>query len=55
MITRPGLIEGWLYTRIGFINPLIGIPELTLQMLTFSYLLYRWEKQPKSTVEKKEI
>lgn len=52
VITGPGSIEGWLYTRIGFINPLIGLPEIILQMLTFSYFLYRWEKQSEKPVEK---
>ncbi len=41
VITGPGSIEGFLYTNLGFGNPLIGLPEITLQMLAFSYLFVR--------------
>lgn len=44
VITGPGSIEGFIYTKLGFGNPLIGLPEITLQMLTFSYLFVKWEK-----------
>lgn len=36
VITGPGSIEGLLYTRFTF-NPLIGYPEIALQMLVFSW------------------
>lgn len=45
VITGPGSIEGFIYTKFGFGNPLIGVPEVTLQMLIFSYVFYRWEKK----------
>jgi len=43
VITGPGSIEGFIYTKFGFGNPLIGLPEITLQMLAFSYVFSRWE------------
>ncbi|MGI6701172.1 MAG: hypothetical protein ACOX3U_01720 [Christensenellales bacterium] len=42
VITGPGSIEGFLYTRFSF-NPLIGYPEIGLQMFTFSLLFCRWQ------------
>ncbi|MDD5492319.1 MAG: hypothetical protein PHV60_06540, partial [bacterium] len=42
VITGPGSIEGFLYTRFAY-NPLIGLPEITLQMLVFSWLF--WKRQ----------
>lgn len=44
VVTGPGSIEGFIYTKFGF-DPLIGLPEVTLQMLAFSYLFYRWERK----------
>lgn len=35
VITGPGSIEGFLYTKFSY-NPLVGVPEITLQMLAFS-------------------
>lgn len=40
VITGPGSIEGFLYTKFNY-NPLIGVPEITLQMLVFSWLFCR--------------
>ncbi len=45
VITGPGSIEGFIYTRFGFGNPLIGLPEVTLQMLAFSYIFCKWESK----------
>lgn len=45
VITGPGSIEGWLYTRFGFGNLLVGWPEITVQMFLFAWLLSRWERQ----------
>ena len=45
VITGPGSIEGFIYTKFGFGNPLIGLPEVTLQMLAFSWIFTRWEKK----------
>lgn len=42
VITGPGSIEGFLYTNFEF-NPLIGYPEISLQMLVFSWLFSRWQ------------
>lgn len=44
VITGPGSIEGFLYTRFSF-NPLIGYPEIGLQMLAFSWLFCRWQSK----------
>lgn len=46
VITGPGSIEGFLYTRFSF-NPLIGYPEVALQMLAFSWLFCRWQNKRK--------
>jgi len=48
VITGPGSIEGFLYTRFTF-NPVIGYPEIALQMFVFSWWFCRW--QGKMTVE----
>jgi len=45
VITGPGSIEGIVYTKIGLANPLIGYPEVILQMLVFSFFLIKWEKR----------
>ena len=42
VITGPGSIEGFLYTRFSF-NLFIGYPEIALQMLAFSWLFCRWQ------------
>ena len=44
VITGPGSIEGFLYTKFNF-NPLIGLPEITLQMLAFSWLFCKWQSK----------
>ena len=41
----PGTLEGWIYSTIGFGDPRIGLPEITTQMLTFSWLLWLWERR----------
>jgi hypothetical protein len=38
-----GSIEGLIYTKTSLASHLIGIPEVTLQMLTFSWLFVTWE------------
>ncbi len=47
VITGPGSIEGMLYTNLGFGNPLIGLPEVTFQMLAFSYFFvkFSWRRK----------
>ncbi|MCK9547172.1 MAG: hypothetical protein RBS49_00975 [Sphaerochaeta sp.] len=42
VITGPGSIEGLLYTRFPF-DPVIGYPEIALQMFVFSYWFCRWQ------------
>ena len=45
-ILGPGSIEGFLYTKFSY-NPLVGVPEITLQMLAFSWLFCR--NKPKAS------
>ena len=54
VITGPGSIEGFLYTRFSF-NPLIGYPEIGLQMLTFSWLFCRWQGKAQQLSQNKRI
>lgn len=44
VITGPGSIEGFLYTLFPF-NPLVGYPEIGLQILTFSWLFCNWQSR----------
>jgi hypothetical protein len=39
-----GSIEGILYTKTSLKDHLIGFPEVTIQMLTFSWLFVKWER-----------
>lgn len=41
----PGSIEGWLYTKSALSEHLIGIPEVTVQMLAFSIAFLAWERK----------
>lgn len=41
----PSSIEGVLYTKLPLWYHLIGLPEITLQTLAFSYLLVWWDKR----------
>lgn len=41
----PGSIEGFIYTRTALSEHLIGIPEVTVQMLAFSLLFFVWERK----------
>ena len=52
VITGPGSIEGFLYTRFSF-NPFIGYPEIALQMLAFSWLFCRWQGQKTAKINTK--
>jgi len=49
----PGSIEGFIYTKIPFIEHLISLPEVTLQTFLFSILFIYWDK--KVIKRKKEI
>lgn len=51
VITGPGSIEGFLYTNLGFGNPLIGLPEITLQVGVFSIVFVRWFIKRRDNVE----
>jgi hypothetical protein len=41
----PGSIEGFIYTKIPLSEHLIGMPEVTIQMLSFSWLFYKYERK----------
>jgi len=41
----PGSIEGLIYTTASLKEHLLGIPEVTLQMLAFAFLFVAWEKR----------
>lgn len=41
----PGSIEGLIYTEIPLTEHLVGIPEVTIQMLAFSWLFFKWERK----------
>lgn len=41
----PSSIEGILYTKLPLWYHLIGLPEITLQTLAFSYILVWWDKR----------
>lgn len=41
----PSSIEGMLYTKLPLWYHLIGLPEITLQTLAFSYILVWWDKR----------
>lgn len=41
----PGSIEGLIYTKTTLSEHLIGIPEVTIQMLAFSWLFFIWERK----------
>lgn len=41
----PSSIEGALYSKLPLWYHLIGLPEISLQTLTFSYILVYWEKR----------
>jgi hypothetical protein len=40
-----GSIEGMIYTNATLAEHLIGIPEVTIQMLLFSVLFFLWERK----------
>ena len=54
VITGPGSIEGFLYTRFSF-NPFIGYPEIALQMLAFSWLFCHWQGKKTAKINTKQI
>ena len=54
VITGPGSIEGFLYTRFSF-NPFIGYPEIALQILAFSWLFCQWQEKRSETVNTEKI
>jgi hypothetical protein len=41
----PGSIEGLIYTKTPLIEHLVGVPEVTIQMLAFSWIFFIWERQ----------
>ena len=40
-----GSIEGIIYTKVSLRDHLIGFPEVTFQMLIFSWLFVTWERK----------
>jgi len=50
VVAAPGTLEGLVYTKFGFGNPLVGLPEVTVQMLAFTWLLYTWERRQNEKV-----
>ena len=40
-----GSIEGMIYTKATLAEHLVGTPEVTIQMLVFSWLFVKWEKR----------
>lgn len=50
VIAGPGSIEGFIYTNLSTGNPLIGLPEITLQMLVFAWLFVKWEKKSERNI-----
>lgn len=45
----PGSVEGMIYTKISVINQILYLPEIVIQTLFFSWVIYRWYEKP-STV-----
>ena len=43
----PGSIEGMIYTKIPVLRQLLGLPEVLLQTLAFSWLLTAWHRKPR--------
>jgi len=43
----PGSLEGIVYTQLSLKEHLIGLPEVLLQTLAFSFLLYNWCNKPR--------
>lgn len=42
----PGSFEGFIYTTIPVVNQLLGLPEVLLQSVCFSFFLILWYKKP---------
>jgi len=49
VIPGPGTLEGFFYTYFDFSNPLMGLPEITVQMLGFSWLFCYWQNKNRKT------
>jgi phosphoglycerol transferase MdoB-like AlkP superfamily enzyme len=52
VITGPGSIEGFLYTKFSF-DPLVGYPEIGIQMFAFSWLFCHWQRGKASNLYEK--
>ncbi|MDI9477191.1 MAG: hypothetical protein QM345_00330 [Bacillota bacterium] len=42
----PGSIEGMIYTRVSMAEHIFFLPEVVLQTLVFSIIVYNWYKRP---------
>jgi len=51
----PGSIEGLIYTKTPLTEHLLGLPEVTVQMLVFSWLFFTWERLVKTNQSKEDI
>ncbi len=51
----PSSLEGVIYTQLPLWYHLIGLPEITLQTLTFSLLLYWWEQARSGKASLQEV
>jgi len=45
VVPGAGSIEGFIYTKSTLSEHLIGVPEVTVQMLVFSWLFFMWERK----------
>ena len=51
-----GSIEGLIYTKATLAEHFVGTPEVTIQMLVFSWLFVKWEKRSiKKREDKSEV
>ncbi len=47
VVTGPCSVVGLLYTNFNY-NPLIGLPEIAVQTLIFSWLFCIWQTRPRA-------
>jgi hypothetical protein len=47
----PGSLEGFIYTQLSLREHLTGLPEVLIQTLAFSFILFRWENNPTKSMQ----
>ncbi len=47
----PGSLEGIFYTQLSIREHLTALPEILVQTLAFSFILYRWENKSTKTMQ----